>query len=139
MSCPKRDGDRVIATSSADLAEKGSQDISLRNLGQVGLWEISKPKLYDVRVTLKNGSTVLDHYDTRIGFREAKFTPEGFFLNGKHLKLRGLNRHQTYPYVGQAMPARVQKHDAWVLKKELHCNIRARHRTIRSRRISSTM
>ena len=49
------------------------------------------------------------HYDTRIGFREAKFTPEGFYLNGKHLKLRGLNRHQTYPFVGQAMPARVQR------------------------------
>jgi beta-galactosidase len=38
-------------------------------------------------------------------------------------KTRGLNRHQTYPFVGQAMPWRVQKHDAWVLKKELHCNI----------------
>jgi beta-galactosidase len=44
-------------------------------------------------------------------------------LNGKHLKLRGLNRHQTFPYVGQAMPARVQKRDAWILRKELKCNI----------------
>jgi beta-galactosidase len=37
--------------------------------------------------------------------------------------LRGLNRHQTYPFVGQAMPARVQRRDAWILKKELKCNI----------------
>ncbi len=44
-------------------------------------------------------------------------------LNGKHIKLRGLNRHQTFPYVGGAMPARVQRRDAWILKHQLHCNI----------------
>ena len=118
-----RDGDQVIATGIKNVVGTDSQDILLTSLGQIQLWDIDKPKLYDVRVTIKSGNTVLDHYDTRIGFREAKFTPEGFFLNGKHLKLRGLNRHQTYPYVGQAMPARVQKQDAWVLRKELHCNI----------------
>jgi beta-galactosidase len=76
-----------------------------------------------VRVTLSDGSNLVDHYNTRVGFREAKFTPAGFYLNGKHLKLRGLNRHQTFPFVGQAMPARVQRHDAWILRQELKCNI----------------
>jgi beta-galactosidase len=123
LSAELRDGDRVIATSIANVAATGSQEINLANLGHIELWDITKPKLYDVRVTLKSGAAIIDHYETRIGFREAKFTPEGFFLNGEHLKLRGLNRHQTYPYVGQAMPARVQKRDAWVLKKQLHCNI----------------
>ena len=118
-----RDGDRVIATGSRNVVGTERQDINLTNLGQIRLWDTNDPKLYDLRVLVTSGDTVLDHYDTRIGFREAKFTPEGFFLNGKHVKLRGLNRHQTFPYVGQAMPARVQKHDAWVLRKELHCNI----------------
>jgi hypothetical protein len=54
----------------------------------------------------------IDEHSTRIGFREARFTPQGFMLNGKHIKLRGLNRHQTFPYVGGAMPARVQRRDA---------------------------
>jgi len=52
-----------------------------------------------------------------------QFTPEGFKLNGQVIKLRGLNRHQTYPFSGGAMPDRVQRRDAWVLRKELHCNI----------------
>ena len=39
------------------------------------------------------------------------------------MKLRGLNRHQTFPYTGGAMPARVQARDALVLRKELKCNI----------------
>jgi beta-galactosidase len=59
----------------------------------------------------------------RIGFREAHFTDHGFELNGKVIKLRGLNHHQTFPYVGQAMPARAQKRDAYILKKELKINI----------------
>ena len=118
-----RGGNRVIATGSKNLVGTESQEIVLSNLGQIDLWDTNNPTLYSVRVAIKNGNTVVDHHETRIGFREAKFTPEGFYLNGKHLKLRGLNRHQTYPYVGQAMPWRVQKHDAWVLRKELHCNI----------------
>jgi beta-galactosidase len=65
----------------------------------------------------------VDEYVTRTGFRHAEFTPEGFQLNGKPLKLRGLNRHQTYPYVGGAMPARVQRRDAWILRRELKCNL----------------
>ncbi|PYS98230.1 MAG: glycoside hydrolase family 2 [Acidobacteria bacterium] len=117
------DGGKVIASESRNVVGTETQDINLTNLGAIQLWDIASPKLYDLRVTVISDVTILDHYDTRIGFREAKFTPEGFFLNGKHLKLRGLNRHQTYPYVGQAMPARVQKRDAWILKKELHCNI----------------
>lgn len=117
------DSGRTIAAAETDLTAPLSQDLNLVGLSNVQLWELDKPKLYDVRVTLADGSNVLDHYETRIGFREAKFTPDGFFLNGKHLKLRGLDRHQTFPFVGQAMPARVQKRDAWILRKELKCNI----------------
>ena len=51
------------------------------------------------------------------------FTPSGFSLNGKIIKLRGLDRHQTFPWVGQAMPARVQRQDAKILRYDLRCNI----------------
>lgn len=123
LTAELRDGSKVIAIGSRNVVGTETQDILLSNLGQIQLWDTDKPKLYDVRVTISNGNTVVDHFDTRIGFREAKFTPEGFYLNGKHMKLRGLNRHQTYPFVGQAMPARGQKRDAWILRKELKCNI----------------
>ena len=118
------DGPTVISSATANVSESGSfQDVRLQDLAGIQLWDIARPKLYQVRVTLLECDTSVDTYETRTGFREAKFTPEGFFLNGKHLKLRGLNRHQTYPFVGQAMPARVQRRDAWVLRRELKCNI----------------
>lgn len=120
-----RDGARIVATQSVDVSPTDAPhcDVTLGNLGSIELWELARPKLYQVRVRLLEGNRSVDDYETRTGFREARFTPEGFFLNGKHLKLRGLNRHQTFPFVGQAMPARVQRRDAWILKKELKCNI----------------
>jgi len=119
------DGTRLIARQTEELQNQRQPhyDLKLTDLGAIDLWDIDKSKLYQIKVTLTSAGQIVDTFDTRIGFREAKFTPEGFYLNGKHLKLRGLNRHQTYPYVGQAMPARVQKRDAWILRKELKCNI----------------
>ena len=114
------DGDRVLKSATATVnAEAEHHDVTLDNLGDVALWDLSHPKLYQVTARLDNG----DSYSTRTGFREARFTDKGFYLNGQHVKLRGLNRHQTYPYTGGAMPARVQARDAFVLRKELKCNI----------------
>ena len=98
-------------------------NLSLTGLGPVRLWSPDSPKLYTVQATLDFpglGSHVLSR---RIGFREASFRPEGFFLNGKRMQLSGLNRHQLYPYAGMAMPARVQRKDAEILKNEFNCNI----------------
>ncbi|HTG85949.1 MAG TPA: glycoside hydrolase family 2 TIM barrel-domain containing protein, partial [Pyrinomonadaceae bacterium] len=119
----------VISTQTVNVASGAPHhDIQLTNLGAIELWSVDQPRLYQVRVSLFDGDTLTDEYDTRIGFREARFTPDGFFLNGKHLKLRGLNRHQTFPFVGQAMPARVQRRDAWILRRELKCNtVRTSH------------
>lgn len=119
-----RDGQNVLSSASQDAQTSGEGTlVPLTNLGDIELWDLDHPKLYSVRVQLYDGSKLIDEYATRIGFREARFTPDGFQLNGKTIKLRGLNRHQTFPYVGAAMPARVQRRDALVLKKELKCNI----------------
>jgi beta-galactosidase len=121
-----RDGNRILGRQSHDVPTAAAPyyDISLNYLGTgIELWDLDHPKLYQVEAYLSADEKVVDRYETRVGFREARFTPEGFFLNGKHVKLRGLNRHQTFPFVGHAMPARVQRRDAWILRKELKCNI----------------
>ena len=97
--------------------------LSLTGLGDITLWSTDNPKLYTVQATLTFpgvGSHVLSR---RIGFRDASFQPDGFYLNGERLQLFGLNRHQLYPYAGMAMPARVQRMDAEILKNELNCNM----------------
>ncbi|HEU0252435.1 MAG TPA: glycoside hydrolase family 2 TIM barrel-domain containing protein, partial [Pyrinomonadaceae bacterium] len=120
-----RDGNRVLATTSDELPPVGAPhyDFRLTNLPSIQLWDLKEPKLYQVHVNMQSAGGQSDGYQTTIGFREAVFKEDGFFLNGHHLKLRGLNRHQTFPYVGQAMPTRVQRKDAEILKRELKCNI----------------
>lgn len=97
--------------------------VSLAHLGNVQLWSLEKPHLYTVHVRLLTSGQIVDEDARRVGFREAVFTDHGFSLNGKIIKLRGLDRHQTFPFAGQAMPARVQRQDAKILRQKLHCNI----------------
>ncbi|HZY62992.1 MAG TPA: glycoside hydrolase family 2 TIM barrel-domain containing protein [Edaphobacter sp.] len=123
------DGDKVLGKQTAPLSihadESGmsSQILHFEHLTGIKLWDLRTPKLYEVHVRLLRNGQVLDHDTRRIGFREARFTPQGFSLNGRIVKLRGLDRHQTFPFVGQAMPARVQRRDAYILRRELKCNI----------------
>ena len=92
------------------------------------VWSLETPKLCTLAVRLLDGERVVDERSTRFGFRSIDFRAQGFFLNGKHIKLRGLNRHQCWPYMGYAVPDRAQALDADILKYELGCNaVRTSH------------
>lgn len=94
------------------------------DVGQVKLWQPDEPELYQASVELQDESgRCVDSFRTRIGFRTIHVEPEGFYLNGKKIKLMGLNRHQSYPYVGYAMGKRAQEKDVWLLKKFMGLNM----------------
>ena len=97
--------------------------LRLHDLAGIVAWDLDNPHLYTVRVRLLADAKLVDEDSRRVGFRTASFTENGFELNGRVIKLHGLNRHQTYPYAGGAMPTRVQQRDATILKKTLKCNI----------------
>lgn len=97
-------------------------------VSDVQLWDVDHPVLYAIETELVINGEVVDVHSTRVGFRSAQFRKDGFYLNGKKLKIRGLNRHQSYPYVGYAMPKSMQVQDADILKKELGLNaVRTSH------------
>ncbi len=92
------------------------------------LWDIESPQLYTLTTELLRGGEVLDTVTTDFGFRRSEFRPDGYYLNGRKVKLVGLNRHQSWPYVGYAMPASMQRLDADILKNELGVNaVRTSH------------
>lgn len=100
------------------------QTVILKDLPAIHVWDVDDPYLYTLETILLVGEQEMDRVNSRFGFREAEFRKEGgFFLNGEHLKLTGLNRHQTYPYIGAAAPARLQRQDADTIKYELGCNV----------------
>src|ERR1039457_779321 len=123
LTAELRDGTKVLKTVSAPVSGQPEfHEVRLESLPEIELWNLKTPKMYEVVVRLVDGGS-RGEYRTRVGFREARYTPTGFMLNGERVKLFGLNRHQTFPYVGGAMPTRVQRRDAWILRRELHCNI----------------
>jgi beta-galactosidase len=122
-----RDDDFVIAAERVPVVISGAGQVTvtatLAGLGEITLWDVDQPKLYHVVATLlMDGVPVHDHR-VRIGFREATFALDGFYLNGRRVKLLGVNRHQFFPFAGGAMPARVQAKDAEIIRGELNCNM----------------
>ncbi len=116
------DADQAMGALSFDPV-KDSPAATLELGGKVELWDLQRPKLYSLHVHLLDSGTVIDSDVRRIGFREATFTDHGFSLNGKIVKLHGLDRHQMFPWAGQAMSARAQRQDAKILRFDCGCNI----------------
>ena len=86
-------------------------------------WTVSDPYRHTLVVQLERDGAVLDRQTVRFGFRRVDIKADGFYLNGEKVFLRGLNRHQSYPYVGYAAPESLQREDARILKEELGCVI----------------
>jgi beta-galactosidase len=92
------------------------------------LWYPWAPYLYTVYTTVYNGTSTVDCYSTKTGIRSVQFTKAaGVNCNGVNFKLLGLNRHQTWPFVGHAVPNNQQRRDAEILK-DASCNfVRCSH------------
>jgi beta-galactosidase len=122
-----RNGPRVLsrAQQTLKLEAAGTTEVALTlsNPGNIALWDIDTPHLYDIVTALSIQGKPVHDYRVRVGFREARFDVDGFFLNGRRLQIFGLNRHELYPYVGGAMPPRVQRRDAGILRREFNCNM----------------
>ncbi|MBL0737497.1 DUF4982 domain-containing protein [Flavobacterium sp. GN10] len=82
------------------------------------LWDIDSPNLYQLITEIKSEGKVIDQYKTSFGIRTIKFDPEnGFFLNGKHVKLKGTNNHQDHAGIGTALPDEIQYYRIKKLKE----------------------
>jgi beta-galactosidase len=117
-----RTADGTVLASEQAETSGGSVTVAFDRLADISLWDLDNPALYTAEVELAtdHGS---DSLTATFGFRTAAFTAEGFLLNGRKLKLRGLNRHQAFPYVGYAMGRSAQERDAEIMKQTLKCNI----------------
>jgi beta-galactosidase len=113
----------VLRSFQIDNTGPTDLNLALEGLPDVKLWDVDAPQLYRIVATLILGGAPVHDFQTRIGFREARFEKDGFFLNGRRLQLFGLNRHETFPYVGFAASDRAHRRDAEILRRELNCNV----------------
>ncbi|MGL1956324.1 MAG: DUF4982 domain-containing protein [Colwellia sp.] len=92
-----------VQALTLQVGQEQQQDIEL-NLNSPILWDLDNPHLYTLVTTLTDSKgKQLDSYRTSFGVRTIKFDPnKGFFLNGKHIVLKGSNNHQDHAGVGVA-------------------------------------
>lgn len=92
------------------------------------LWYPDSPALYVLRTEVMDGREVTDCENTRIGIRRIEMTREkGFVINGKPLILEGSNRHQEYPYVGNAISDQAQYRDMYQIRNNGFNTVRLGH------------
>ena len=83
------------------------------------LWSVEDPNLYSLesRIIDVKTNTILDEVSSKVGLRWFSFDGKnGFYLNGKHVKIIGTSRHQDFPNLGNAIPKSVNYSDVKKLK-----------------------
>ncbi len=126
-----REGKLVVSMTDTQTLPPGSGHSfkqTSKAISKPNLWSPDSPYLYKVQSIVKKDGVEVDRITTPIGFRWVEWTKDkGLFLNGKHLKLVGSNRHQTWPFIGNAVPNGLHRRDAEQLK-EMGCNwVRCSH------------
>lgn len=92
------------------------------------LWHPYTPYLYELQTEIRIGDRIIDRVSRQVGIRSIRYTTEeGFFINGEKLYLRGANRHQAFPYVGDAASNSMQEREVIQMKKGGFNAVRAAH------------
>jgi beta-galactosidase len=106
----------ITDRNGKQLAKTGEQKISLSvngkqtvrqklNISNAHLWSLEDPYLYKVVSVVKQGNEIIHSKKDRFGIRTIRFdAKEGFFLNGKHIKIQGTNNHHDHAGIGSALP-----------------------------------
>ena len=85
---------------------------AVAHLRQMDLWDVDSPTLYVAEASVSG-----DKVSARFGVRKTEFDPEnGFFLNGRHVKVKGMCNHQDFAGVGVAVPDTISVYRIRMLK-----------------------
>lgn len=84
------------------------------------LWSAEKPNLYDVGIALELDGKEAETFNYKTGFRTVTIEGEIFKVNGKAVKLKGVNRHEHDPRTGRTLTEDVMRRDLELIKQ---CNI----------------
>jgi beta-galactosidase len=112
---------RDVATKSVDAAvephatKQLNSEISLQN---PALWSVESPALYSLRTEIIRDAAKVDATTTPFGIRTIRFDPnQGFFLNGRNMKLKGVCLHHEAGCLGAAVPLKVLERRLRLMKE----------------------
>lgn len=110
-----------IAPNATQLRE---ESLPVRAPGQ---WSPENPQLYDLQVELLRNGQAIHTTSRKIGFRQVEVRGNELLVNGRPVKLRGVNRHDVHPLSGRSISPALDRQDA-LLFRNANCNyIRTSH------------
>ncbi len=106
-------GNIVKVYEQSDIPE-GDRDLFKIEIpvSKIKSWESEHPNLYTLTTTLMNGEKPLESIAQKIGFREVEVRDNQVFVNGKPIKLKGINRHEVHPVLGRSLKKELWYKDA---------------------------
>lgn len=120
----------VIKYNAKDVVVEGTTEVLLPiTVENPTLWNsVENPYLYNIQVRVERHNDLLDELNIATGLRYFHFdAKEGFFLNGNHLKLQGVSRHQDKKDLGWALSKEDHKLDMELIKEVGANSIRLAH------------
>ena len=118
--------DKITDINLSDLAGQGDLKITMPVLKPT-LWDPEHPYLYDVFVILEKDGALTEKLHDKIGFREINVAGNQVFVNGRPIKLRGVNRHEVHPTKGRSLSIQEWRADAKLFKEANVNYIRTSH------------
>ena len=108
-----------LKSQISNLNSKDTTHLQLTYLmNQPKLWSAEKPNLYPFSVELQDqkGATI-EHFDYHLGVKRVECVGEVFKINGKNVKLRGVNRHDHHPVTGRYVDDATYEQDLRLMKQ----------------------
>ncbi len=124
-----QENNKIFAKSiSIEVCDKFEFNIS-EKISELTLWQgVENPYLYILKADILIDREICDSRSIEIGFRDIQITPdEGLFLNGKHIKLKGVSRHQDFAGVGNALSREHMELDMSLIKEIGANSVRLAH------------
>lgn len=110
---------QVVVKGTGGINSKGSMQLELQ---RPVLWNAEKPYLY--KLIVYSGEEVILF---NVGFRKIEIIDGVFTINGRGVKLKGVNRHDSHPELGQTIPLNHMKKDLMLMKQHNINSIRTSH------------
>ncbi|MDG1803563.1 glycoside hydrolase family 2 TIM barrel-domain containing protein [Flavicella sp.] len=121
----------VLESNSKEKTLESNSDFEFKDelkISNANLWSPKNPNLYHLKTEVLSNGVIVDSKTTRFGIREFTFDKENkLYINGERTFLRGVNRHQEYPFVGYALSDNAQFRDAKKIKEGGFNYIRLSH------------
>ena len=124
------DGDLIASDEKAVSFSGDLTDVQVKfdfDLKGLSLWSAETPELYTVEVSQKNAGVEENVFSTRYGFRDIEVRGAEVLLNGQKVFFKGVNRHDTHPVYGRAVPVESMLQDVLLMKRNNINTIRTSH------------